>query len=89
MLNKRRSAEQATLRARLDFLAAEEAANKPHVMDGHDHTACAGKIRQTGYMHKSHLGETWIEDRSTVDCKYDRRRVDPACAKAKCSRIDL
>lgn len=88
MLNKRRAVEQVIIRARLDFLDAEQRANKPHVMDGHDHTECANKVRQAGYWHKSHLGDTWIEDRSTVDCQYDRKRVDPACAKAKCPRVE-
>ena len=96
MMGNRRAAEQATLRARLAFLDAEEAATKPHVCDGFDHSACANKVRKSGYWKLATEfinglpieRSVWIEDRSTVDCKYDRKHVDPACAKAKCPRIE-
>jgi len=63
------------------------------VLDGHDHTACANKVRKIGYDAPNGYDEygsmtfKWIENRSTTDCKYDRRMIDPACAAAKCSRI--
>lgn len=65
------------------------------VLDGHDHTACSAKVRQPGYWHVAPamegvlgtLRRTWIPDRSTIECQYDRRQVDPACAAAKCAQI--
>jgi len=68
---------------------------KPSVLDGHDHTECANKIRQPGYWHVAAVidggvavaKKEWVKDQSTVECKYDRRRIDPACAAAKCARI--
>lgn len=89
------SRERSIIEMRLEFLNASEAAKKPHVMDGHDHTACANKVRKAGYMANDGyqpngaLKRVWIEDRSTTDCKYDRKRVDPACAAANCKRIGL
>ena len=70
-------------------------ATERSVLDGHDHTACANKVRQPGYWHVAAgmiggtavLKQEWVPDRSTVECKYDRRRIDPACAAAKCARI--
>lgn len=95
MMNKRRAAERATITARLQFLDAEERHSKPNVMDGHDHTECANKVRKAGYWHtgveyvngRYVPRETWIADPSTTDCKYDRKRVDPACAAANCKMI--
>lgn len=63
------------------------------VLNFKDLTSCANKIRQPGYYAPNgHNGDgrmsmLWIEDKSTVDCKYDRKAVDPACAAAKCGRI--
>lgn len=94
MMNKRRAAEQATLRARLEFLAAEEAANKPHVCNGHDHTACANKVRKdfydapNGYDSDGRMTFKRITDTSSRACKHDRKKENPACAKAKCPRIE-
>lgn len=70
-------------------------ATERSVLDGHDHTACANKVRQYGYWHVAAVidhgvavaKKEWVPDRSTVECKYDRRRIDPACAAAKCARI--
>lgn len=94
-MNKRRAAERATITARLAFLDAEERHSKPNVCDGHDHTACANKVRQPGYWKLATefingqpvQRNVFIEDRTTTDCKYDRKHIDPACAKAKCPRI--
>lgn len=91
----RTARERATILARLAFLDAADLESKPHVCNGHDHTACANKERKTGYWHAGIEFEngmpiqavTWIPDRSTVDCRYDRKHLDPACAKANCSRI--
>lgn len=65
------------------------------VLDYQDLTACANKKRVSGYWKLSTVFEDgfpeqfreWIPDRSTVDCKYDRKAIDPACAAAKCGRI--
>lgn len=89
--------EQAIIETRLDYLKAAAQAKKPHVMDGHDHTACANKQRKAGFWHSGMEyvngrlvpKDTWIEDRSSTECQYDRRRVDPACARANCPRIGL
>lgn len=89
------SRERSIIEMRLEFLNASEAAKKPHVMDGHDHTACANKVRKAGYWHtgveyvngRYVPRETWVVDRSSVDCKHDRRLVNPACAKANCPRV--
>ena len=70
-------------------------ATERSVLDGHDHTACAKKVRQPGYWHVAAViidgapvaKKEWVQDLSTVECKYDRRRIDPACAAAKCARI--
>jgi hypothetical protein len=66
---------------------------KPSVLDLTDLSACANKIRQPGYYAPNgyngdgRMSMLWIEGRSTVECKYDRKQVDPACAAAKCERI--
>ena len=65
------------------------------VLDYQDLTACANKERKNGFWKQSIqfrdgwpvAFNEWIPDRSTVDCKYDRKAVDPACAAAKCGRI--
>lgn len=70
-------------------------ATERSVLDGHDHTECANKKRQPGYWHVAAVildgvpvaKKEWVQDLSTVECKYDRRRIDPACAAAKCARI--
>lgn len=59
-------------------------------------TACASKIRKDGYWHSGIQlvngipvpVTTWIENAMTTACKYDRKRVDPACTAAKCPRIE-
>lgn len=62
------------------------------VLDGHDHTACAGKIRQPGYNvpngfdAQGRMTFLWVEDTSTGACKYDRKAIDSACIAAKCER---
>lgn len=67
------------------------------VLDFKDLSVCAAKVRQPGYWMRSIVFNKdgvpvpktiWIADRSTVECKYDRRRVDPACRAANCTRID-
>ena len=66
------------------------------VLDYQDLTACANKERKSGYWMRSTVFNKdgipvpktiWIADRSTVDCMYDRKAIDPACAAAKCGRI--
>lgn len=65
------------------------------VLDFQDLTACANKERKAGYwkletrfdkngMPFSH--PLFVSDRSTKDCKYDRKAIDPACAAAQCGR---
>ena len=67
--------------------------NKRSVLDGHDHTACANKVRKdfydvpNGYDAEGRMTFKRIEDKSSRECKYDRKQIDPACAKAKCHRI--
>jgi len=65
------------------------------VLDFTDLTACANKIRQPGYWHLGVIylnglpqpHSMFIADRSSRECKYDRKHADPACAKANCGRI--
>ena len=68
----------------------------PSVLDFTDLSMCANKVRQPGYWHSAPfafdskrfgIAVTWVPDRSTVDCKYDRKQIDPACAAANCPRI--
>ena len=64
-------------------------------LDFQDLTACANKERKAGYFKREtvfvdgypELKVVWIEDRSTKECNYDRKYIDPACAAAKCGRI--
>lgn len=49
------------------------------VIDYQDPSACAKKIRKPGYMHKSHIGDTWIADESSKQCRHDRRMITPEC----------
>ncbi len=67
------------------------------VLDFTDLTACANKQRKDGYLHRGvefidgypQVVVNWIPDQSSTDCKYDRRKIDPACAAAKCERIGV
>jgi len=67
--------------------------NKRSVLDGHDHTACANKVPKDGYYAPNgyngdgRMSMLWIEDKSSRECKYDRKQIDPACAKENCKRI--
>ena len=64
------------------------------VLDYQDLTACANKTRKSGYWKlcvefTNGLPEQktrWIVDKSTVECQYDRKSIDPACAVAQCGR---
>lgn len=64
-------------------------------LDFTDLSACANKERKPGYWHVAPsieagvavVKKTWIQDRSTTDCKYDRKHVDTACRAENCLRI--
>lgn len=63
------------------------------VLDGHDHTACAAKVRKdsyrapNGYDSDGRMTFKEVKDESSKECQYDRRRVDPACRVERCPRI--
>lgn len=65
------------------------------VLNFTDLTDCAKKIRQPGYWHrgviylngKPELQQTFIDDRSSTECRYDRKAIDSACAESGCWRI--
>ena len=65
------------------------------VLDFTDLTACAQKVRKAGFWKfatEFHNGlpierTVWIEDRTSTDCKYDRKRADPSCKAANCPRL--
>ncbi len=90
--------ERDRIKDRLQFIDAllDSTAPKSSVLDGHDHAACANKERKAGYWHRGvefvdgvpEVVIKWIADQSSTDCKYDRRATDPACAAAKCVRIN-
>lgn len=65
------------------------------VLDFVDLGACANKVRKPGYFR---LGtkfidgipvqkKEWVKDGSSLDCKYDRKFIDPACAAENCPRL--
>ena len=88
--------ERDRITERVKFIDAllDSAAPKSSVLDGHDHAACANKERKDGYWHRGvefvdgvpEVVVKWIADQSSTDCKYDRKAIDPACAKANCHR---
>jgi len=79
---KQIATERAQILARLEYLDGYDrmhAAPKGHVCDGVDHSACKAKVRKGGYWHHSVKGRAWVDDRSSRECKHDRRFVNPAC----------
>lgn len=88
--------ERDRIKDRLQFIDAilDSSAPKSSVLDFQDLTECANKERKAGYWKQSIkfrdgwpvTFNEWIANRSTTECKYDRKAIDPACAKANCGR---
>lgn len=66
------------------------------VLDFTDLTACAQKVRKAGYWKFETVFtdgfpkqvQLFVEDRTSTDCKYDRKAIDPACKAANCPRLE-